>query len=154
MSPALNRATDCPTDRATSRWSERDERGAVTSAWVLLIASAAFTVLVGLVYDGGNAIDMRLEAKRAAEQAARAGADEISMAAYRSGREGIDPAAATRRAQDVLAAAGWTGTVRVQGDRVTVTVSGSSPNQVLGVIGLESFRVRETGTAQAITAPQ
>lgn len=132
----------------------RDERGAVTSAWVLLLASGAFTVLVGLVYDGGNAVDARLEAKRAAEQAARAGADQISAAAYHSGHEGIDTAAATSRAREVLSAAGWTGTVTVHGDRVTVIVSGSSPNKVLGVIGVEAFRVEETGTAQAITAPR
>ena len=120
--------------------------------WTLLAASGVFLLLLGLVYDGGNAIDARLEAKRAAEQAARAGADELRGA--RSGAEYVDAEAAAARARAILRAAGWSGTVRVAGTDVVVHVVGSEPTVFLGVVGIDRFRVQESGTATAVTGPR
>ena len=39
------------------------------------------------------------------------------------------------------------------GTEVRVSVDGRSPNEFLGVIGVSSFRVHESGTATAITGP-
>jgi Flp pilus assembly protein TadG len=128
----------------------RDERG-VVSAWTILMASGVFLVLLGLVYDGGNAMNRRIEAHRAAEQAARAGADE--MRGVRDGAEGINQATATARAQEILRQAGWTGAVSINGLDVTVTVTGRSDNAFLTVLGFENFPVHETGTATSITGP-
>ncbi len=125
----------------------------MASVWALLVAAGAFTLLLGLVVDGGNAIDARLEAKRAAEQAARAGADALAAGGVRSGTDSLDADEAAARARAVLARAGWHGTVAVAGTEVRVSVDGRSPNEFLGVIGVSFFRVHESGTATAITGP-
>lgn len=117
-----------------------------------MCASGVFLLLFGLVYDGGSVIDARLEAKRAAEQAARAGADELRGA--RSGQETVDAEAAAGRAHDILRRAGWTGTVQVNGTEVRVRVTGQEPTVFLGVVGIEAFGVDETGAATAITGPR
>ncbi|ROR91153.1 hypothetical protein EDD33_2015 [Nocardioides aurantiacus] len=121
------------------------------SIWALLVTATAFTLLLGLVVDGGNVIDARLESSRAAAQAARFGADALSQPDLRSGRDQVDAARASAQANSYLAAAGLQGRTSVQGQTVTVTVVGRSPTQILGVIGIGSFPVRETSTARAIT---
>lgn len=130
--------------------SRRDERG-VISTWTILTASGVFLVLLGLVYDGGNAMNERIEAHRAAEQAARAAADE--MRGVRDGTEGINESTARARANQILRQAGWHGSVRIDGLDVTVRVTGKSDNAFLGAIGFPSFPVDETGTATSITGP-
>jgi Flp pilus assembly protein TadG len=127
-----------------------DERGSA-SIWAILVIAGAFTVILGLVVDGGRIIDERVAASRAAAQAARAGADALSVASVRNGSDAIDAAAARARAQTYLRAAGVHGTVSVSGDRVTVRVTGESKNQILGVIGVASFPIGETESARAIT---
>lgn len=126
------------------------QRGSA-SIWALLLTAGAFTVLLGLVVDGGHVIDARLDSARTAAQAARVAADALSEASVRSGRDDVAAAEANRRANSYLASARMTGTVRVQGDSVTVTVTGRSDTAILGVIGIESFPIRETQTARAIT---
>ena len=129
----------------------RDE-GGIAAVWTLLSAAGIFVLLLGLVYDGGSVIDARLEAKRAAEQAARAGADELRGA--RSGNESVDAEAAAARARDILDRAGWSGTVRIEGAVVRVTVAGSEPTVFLSALGLKTLPVNETGAATAITRPR
>ncbi len=128
----------------------RSERGSA-SIWAILVIAGAFTVLLGLVADGGAVIDERIAASRAAAQAARVGADALSAAGVRNGRDSIDVEAARARAQRYLRDAGMNGTVEVKGDTVTVTVTGRSTNQILSVIGVSSFPVEETQSARAIT---
>lgn len=132
------------------RGRPRDERG-VVSVWTIFMASGVFLVLLGLVYDGGNAMNDRISAHRSAEQAARAAADE--MRGVRDGAEGINRSTAINRATQVLSQAGWHGTVSINDLDVTVTVTGKSDNAFLGVIGFKSFPVNETGTATSITGP-
>lgn len=118
------------------------------TVWTVLAASGVFLLLLGLVYDGGSALNDRLAAHRAAEQAARAAADQI--AGIRSGDERIDVAAAHRAAIDVLSAAGWSGDVVIRGLDVTVTVGGRTETTFLGAVGIDSFEVNENATATAI----
>lgn len=129
---------------------KRDERGSA-SIWAILVIAGAFTVLLGLVVDGGRVIDERVAASRAAAQAARAGADALSAASVRNGSDAVDTETARARAQSYLRDAGMDGTVSVAGDTVTVTVTGRSTNQILGVIGVTSFPIDETESARAIT---
>lgn len=136
---------------AAPRRRDTDQRG-VASVWTVLAASGVFLLLLGLVFDGGSAVDARAEAKRAAEQAARAGADELQ--GVRSHQESVNSHAAQARARQVLAQAGWSGIVTVNGLDVTVTVTDSSDNVFLGAIGLPSFPVDVTGSATSITGPQ
>ena len=126
------------------------QRGSA-SIWALLLTAGAFTVLLGLVVDGGHVIDARLDSARTAAQAARVAADALSEASVRSGRDDVAAAEANQRAHTYLASARMTGTVHVQGDSVTVTVTGRSDTAILAVIGIESFPIRETQTARAIT---
>ena len=128
----------------------RTERGSA-SVWAMLIISGAFTVLLGLVVDGGRVLDARIAASRAAAQAARVGADSLSSASVRDGHDVINVEMAKARAQKYLTDAGLTGTVSVSGQTVTVAVAGKSSTQILGVIGITSFPIEETETAQAIT---
>lgn len=128
----------------------RDERGSA-SIWAILVIAGAFTVLLGLVVDGGRVIDERVAASRAAAQAARAGADALSAASVRNGSDAVDAEAARARAQSYLRDAGMDGTVSVAGDTVTVRVTAESENQILGVIGVTSFPIDETESARAIT---
>lgn len=128
----------------------RDERGSA-SIWAILVIAGAFTVLLGLVVDGGRVIDERVAASRAAAQAARAGADALSAASVRNGSDAVDAEAARARAQSYLREAGMDGTVSVAGDTVTVRITAESENQILGVIGVTSFPIDETESARAIT---
>lgn len=132
------------------RVRRRPDRGSA-SIWALLLTTGAFTLLLGLIVDGGRVIDDRLESSRAAAQAARSAADALSQASVRSGREDVAVAAATGRARTYLRAAGMTGTVRVTGDTVTVHVTGRSGTTILSAIGIDSFPIRQSRTARAIT---
>ena len=128
----------------------RNQRGSV-SIWALLITSGGFAVLLGLVVDGGQLIDARLEASRVAAQAARVGADQLSGSSVRSGSAVVSAQAAVVRVNSYLADAGQSGSVKVTGDRVTVTITGSSPASILSIIGIDSFPIEESATAQGIT---
>lgn len=128
----------------------RNERGSA-SIWAILVIAGAFTVLLGLVVDGGRVIDERVAASRAAAQAARAGADALSAASVRNGSDAVDAETARARAQSYLRDAGMDGTVSVAGDTVTVRITAESENQILGVIGVTSFPIDETESARAIT---
>ena len=130
----------------------RDERGAA-AVWTLILTATAFVALMGLVGGGGELINERVEAKRAAEQAARAGADELSVAAARSGSDRVDAGDAIARANAVLRQAGWSGSVRVQGSTVIVTATGTRSPQFLGLLGVGAIAISETGSADGISAP-
>lgn len=138
--------------RSRTRGRERDERG-VAAVWLLIIAASAFVGLVGLVGGGGELINYQVDARRAAEQAARAGADELSEAAIRSGTDEVDTGAAIARARSVLTASGWTGTVQVRGSTVVVTATGTRKPTFLPLLGVRSVHINETGTATAISSP-
>lgn len=128
----------------------RSDQGSA-SVWALLVTATAFTLLLGLVVDGGSVIDARLESSRAAAQAARLGADALSESSLRNGRDQVDAAAATSQANSYLQAVGLHGNTRVSGHTVTVTVRGRTPTQILAVVGIGSFPILETRTARAVT---
>jgi Flp pilus assembly protein TadG len=134
-------------DRRPAPTRPRSEEGFV-SVWTVLAASGVFLLFLGLVYDGGSVMNDRLSAHRAAEQAARAGADQI--AGIRSGAEQVDIADAQRAASAVLADAGWSGQVEVNGLDVTVTVLSATPTLFLNAVGVDSLRVDEHAAATAI----
>jgi hypothetical protein len=128
----------------------RTARGSA-SIWAIMIVAGAFTLLLGLVIDGGRVVDDRANASRVAAQAARAGADALSSASVRNGGDAISVQAALTRARRYLTGAGMHGTVRVRARTVTVTVTGRSPTEILGIIGIGSFPIHETRSATAIT---
>lgn len=127
-----------------------DEDGAAATVWALLIVAGAFVVLLGLVVDGGQSLDDRAEASRVAAQAARRGADELSAASVRNGGDAVAARRAQAAAAGFLTAARQHGTVRVDGDQVAVTITGRTPTRFLSVIGIGSFPIRQTRTAEGI----
>lgn len=124
----------------------RFEGGSI-SAFVALLAVALFALL-GLVVDGGRAVSDRLAVAAVAEQAARAGADQVSVAALHSGQVEVDPTAARSAAMALLGAAGVEGTVVVVGESVSVHATFDQPTVILGIVGIDSMSgtVDETAT--------
>lgn len=132
-----------------TRWRDlaSDEHGRVT-AFVVVITTACL-LFAGLVLDGGLALAAKVRAMGEAQEAARAGAQEIDLTAYRTdGTLRLVPHQASAAARSYLAAAGHTGTVSVAGTTVNVTVSIDQPTQLLGLVSIGSITVTGTGQAQ------
>lgn len=126
----------------------RDERGQVTAFVAAL--TAGLLLVAGLVFDGGTALATKTRALDQAQEAARAGAQELSLVWVREGAGPLlDPARAHAAAQTSLAAAGATGTVTVARDEVTVTVTRTTRTQLLHLAGVGEIRVSATATARA-----
>jgi Flp pilus assembly protein TadG len=105
----------------------------MVGAWALISASQQWNT--------------RREVHAVAAAAARAAAqgDPTSL---RAGKV-VDPGQATQRAQAILAASGYTGTVTVTGASVTVTVSGA----VRYAFPSPGFPHTVTGIASAVAQP-
>ncbi|GAA4956741.1 hypothetical protein GCM10023224_48230 [Streptomonospora halophila] len=101
----------------------RSEEGQATA--FVVVMTAAFLMCLGLVLDGGGALHAHGRAQLLAQEAARAGVQQIDWEEYRSGAQEVDldPVAAGAAARTFLADAGAAGTVTVEGDTVTVTCS-------------------------------
>ncbi|TQN32662.1 hypothetical protein FHX37_2639 [Haloactinospora alba] len=100
--------------------SNRSEQGQVTAFAVTVTAELA--LLFALVYEGGQALAARSSALFLAQEAARAGAQQLDLAAYRAGEDStLAPRDARHTAQAFLEQADANGTARVEGDTVTVT---------------------------------
>lgn len=124
------------------------ESGMVTA--FVVVFTLALVVMAGLVLDGGLALSAKVQAIDDAQAAARAGAQAIDIPLYRStGQITLDPAQATTDAQQYLARAGEAGTVAVNGEQVTVTVTISQPTQILSLAGIDHLTVTGSGTATA-----
>ncbi len=125
--------------------------GAV-SVIVLLLAGAMFG-LAGLVWDGGRAITARQHAADLAEQAARAGANDLDLAALRTtGTDSLDvPRAIADACHYVQVAAPGSGCeATASGDAVTVRVTTHTPTALLGIVGLSSLTTHGYATASAV----
>lgn len=98
----------------------REDRGQVT-AFVVII-TLALILLFALVAEGGAALSTRSRALTLAQEAARAGAQELDLASYRAGQStALNASAAQQSAQSFLARSGAEGSVRIDGATVTVT---------------------------------
>ncbi|RLK61920.1 TadG family pilus assembly protein [Actinokineospora cianjurensis] len=124
-----------------------DDRGRVTAFAVVMVNACLF--VAGLVLDGGIALTAKVDALGQAQEAARAGAQQVDLGAYRGGVLRLDVPRANQAAHDFLTAAGHSGTVTVAGNRVTVTVTITRPTQLLGLLGVGTVTATATGTAEA-----
>jgi len=130
----------------------RDDSGQIT-VFVTVMASALVGVC-GLVYDGGGVLAAHQEAINESFEAARSAAQALDVGALRSsGTVSVDPSAAAQAAQEYLASLGHTGTVAVNGDQVTVTVSFVHRLGILDAFGLGPVRVSGTSTVTATQGP-
>lgn len=123
-----------------------DERGSITG-FVAVIATA-LVMVAGMAYDGGQVIHAHNAARNDAEQAARAGAQQIDITHLRQTSEPrLDPAEAEAAALDYLAQVGATGTASVDGADVTVTVTRT---QELRILPGQDRTITVTETASAV----
>ncbi|MGN9836779.1 flp pilus-assembly TadE/G-like family protein [Nonomuraea sp. H19] len=130
------------------------ERGSM-SVFTVLFSVVAF-LLAGLLVDGGGAINARLRAADVAEQAARAGADQIDVDHLRATGQtrllGEDQVCA--RADEIVTAQGGDDVTRgecsVEQQQVTVTVSVRWEAFFLGAIGFPGTEMN----GEAAAAPE
>ena len=144
-----NTGLDARPHAGVRAWWDRDD--GQMSAFVIVIL-AAVLALAGLTLDGGLALGAKVRATGQAEAAARAGAQAIDLAQYRrDSTVRLLPGQATTAAHAQLAAEGAAGTVAVDDDTVTVTVTATYPTQLLGLVGIGSLTVH--GDAHAHPQP-
>lgn len=131
----------------------RDDRGQVTAFVVVL--TVGLLVLAGLVVDGGRYFTARRNAQNLAAGAARAGAQGLSEDSLRDPGAplSLDRTDAYDRADAYLRAAGTTGTIVVNADTVTVTVTNDVSPFILGIVGVGDHRLTATETAIAQPGP-
>jgi Flp pilus assembly protein TadG len=127
----------------------RGDRGAAT-LW-MVFGTVIVMAVCGLVFDGGALISAKRDTINDAEEAARAGAQAIDVAAVYgpAGHRQLDPAAATARAEAFLATNGWQGTATADTTSVTVTITRRQSMTFLATFGLTDRTVTGTATARA-----
>ena len=128
----------------------------MVSAFVLAALIGVMAV-IGLGLDPGEAFAAKIHSIGDAEEAARAGAQQIDLTAYRTtGTLRLDAPDAEAAAQKFLATQGETGAVTVDGDRVTVTITTAYRTQLWQLVGVDTIAVHATGSATAtigVTGP-
>ena len=125
--------------------STNRQEGSIT-AFLAFFAVALFA-LMGLVLDGGNAMNAQQAAYDEAEQAARAGAGALSVDGLRAGSIAIDTQAAIAAAQAYTVNSGHPGTASVADGKVTVNVRYRIPTSILGIVGISTLSVSATASA-------
>ncbi|WUI00561.1 pilus assembly protein [Spirillospora sp. NBC_00431] len=148
MRPTLARIVRFDRDRAGR------DRGTIALYTVLF--TPIVLLLAGLLVDGGLAIHARQRAADMAEQAARAGADQIDTDELRrTGEPVLDPGRARAAACDLLAAyRDEVTSSRCDADEqeVAVTVEITVRPQLLGIIpGFSEFQLTSGATAHPVT---
>jgi Flp pilus assembly protein TadG len=117
-----------------------------------VLAVVALVALAGLVYDGGQALAAKTTAIDIAQEAARAGAQQIDLADLRqSGKVVLNGPAARAAALAYVASAGNgdTASVTVTAQTVTVTITRVQPTAILGLIGIKTLTVTGSATADS-----
>ena len=136
------------TRKPRRRAQRRGERGQVIA--FLVVMTAGFIAIAGLVDDGGRALSGRVRALDEAQAAARAGAQQINLTLLREdGSVELDAPAAVQAADQYLATVGDAGVVTVSGNSVHVTVTVNVPTQILGAFGVTNLTVSAEGEATA-----
>ncbi len=134
------------------RWRGRGRDDAGAASVMVLALVVVLMVVAGLVVDGGRAVNARAAAFDAAEQAARAAANQVDDGALRAGGDvTIDADAATAAAVDHLVAQGYDAgriTVAADAQEVRVTVRETVSTSLLALIFIQSFDVEGTATAR------
>jgi hypothetical protein len=133
-----------------ARWRRlHDDNGSATG-WAIGIFLLAI-LGASLVVDGGRAMTLKVDLIDAAQEAARAGANQIDLLALRAdGTVQLDPTAAQAAAQEFLATIGQTGTATATTGQVTVTVTRTQRTLLLNQIGITSSTLSWTATAQPV----
>jgi Flp pilus assembly protein TadG len=122
----------------------------MVSAFLIAMLLGLFAV-AGLALDPGLALADKSRALGVAEEAARAGAQQLNLTTYRTtGALQLDPAAAQSAADRYLTLEHATGTVTVAGNTVTVTVTAIYHTQLWQLVGVDTLTVHATGHASPV----
>ena len=146
--------TNPPAWRGTHRRQvARGDAGAVSIQ--LLYIAVIGILFAAALYGGGTLFAARSHGYSLAQSAARAGAQQIDLATYRStGQVRLDRARAARAAKQYLAARGATATVdKVTVTAITVTATSRQPTPALRPFGYGSVTVTSTASATATVTP-
>ena len=127
----------------------RYELGSISG--FVMVLSMTFVACAGLSFDGGRMIAARAEATDAAENAARAGAQQVTS--LRSGSPRIDENSAIIAAHQFLESIGITGAATADEYSVTVTTDIKVPMTLLGLFGVRDKTVSSVRSAQPFTGP-
>jgi hypothetical protein len=127
------------------------------SAFVVA-AMIGLMAVVGLALDPGEAYAAKIRAIGQAEEAARAGAQQVNLTVYRTtGHLQLDPAAAEQAADRYLAAEGVTGTATATTAEVRVSITTAYRTQLWQLVGVDTIPIHATGTAipqLGVTGPE
>ncbi|MFJ3817736.1 pilus assembly protein TadG-related protein [Streptomyces sp. NPDC090056] len=118
------------------------------------LASLAILMVMGLLVDGGGALNAANRATSIAQEAARAAGQQLDpVRAVEGSAITIDPDAAAGAAQDYLAAAGVQGSVQITdgGRSLAVTVNDSYQTYFAQFVGASTINVTGTATAHLQT---
>ncbi|MGW3651719.1 hypothetical protein [Streptomyces sp. NPDC000878] len=113
-------------------------------------------LIIGLVIDGGLALDRMSDADYIAQEAARAGAQQIDPGQAITGEAiVVDPDAAQAAARAFLSSAGVDGDVAIaqDGQSLTVTVRDAYHPYFASLIGVAEMPVTGHGTATLLHQP-
>jgi hypothetical protein len=125
----------------------KNQRGSLSALTVCIVLSAM--TLVGLVFDGGHSVSEYTRLSDIAENAARVGAQAVT--GLRAGELRIDSRTAVSAGQTYLRAHGVNGNIETSNESVSVEVTGARRFQILGIIGLNSQRLRIVRTASVVS---
>ncbi len=132
----------------------RRRDGGSMSVFVIGLAAVLFGV-AGLAIDGGRVINARDRAYDVAEQAARAGANQINVETLRqNGTVVLDQGAAQSAARAyVLKNSGYTITGGSGSTATTVTVAlkATIPTTLLSIVNISSLNIEASATASAVS---
>lgn len=139
--------------RRTARRSRPAADAGVATVWMVLTTFTA-VLITAVILAGAAVLGARAHGLDLAQQAARAGAQQIDTTAYRtSGLLRLDPARAVTAARRFLTAASATGHVTATPTRVTVTATSRQPTPTLAGFGVTTLTVTATASAAPTTTP-
>jgi Flp pilus assembly protein TadG len=129
-----------------------DDRG--SASLMFAVMGIALLLAIGLVVDGGAKIRAVQSASSAAAEAARAGAQQVDVAAVQTAAGIVlQPQRAQRAAEATLAASGATGWVRADRTEVQVRATVSSRTVFLGLVGIDEVQGSGEATARLTVVP-
>ncbi len=120
-----------------------------TTAFVVVFMAGLF-LFAGLVLDGGLALAGKVAAADTAQEAARAGTQQLDLTQLRiAQRIRLDRRRAVQAALNYIHSTGDTGHAEAGDDSVRVTVTHRQRTQILSLAGIDDLVTTATATARA-----
>ena len=138
---------------STAMGKRHDERGAVVSAWALVIIGV-MTVLVGLVVDVSGQLAAVRQANDVAAQAARSAAQQVATSTYMNDGYSLEVTAGRAKAAAIsyIHASDMTGTARIADGALIVDTTAHYQTRFLSIIGLSTISATGSATVRIARA--